>query len=127
MQPDRGARLLVPDGWREFGTVCAWLWSTAASLALCPKAVVCPSGPWVLGSALCCLTGEVSRWGGRGEWILPSGGWRWNSQGLAGRAGDHQPMPSPKGTFGINLQKWKKAPSHTHSLVIPRLKHVGVA
>lgn len=84
---------------------------TAASPALCPRARVCPSGPRVLGSALCCLTGEVGWWGGRGEWTLPSGGWRWNSHGLAGRAGDHQAMPCPKEPFGINLLKMEEGSS----------------
>ena len=84
---------------------------TAASPALRPAALVCPSGPRVLGRALCCLPGEVGWWGGRGEWTLPSRGRRWNSQGLAGRAGDHQPMPSPKEPFGINLLKKEEGSS----------------
>lgn len=51
-------------------------------------------------------------WGGRGERTLPSGGWRWNSQGLAGRAGDHQPVPSPEEPFGINLLKMESSSLH---------------
>lgn len=77
---------------------------SAAPQALCPEGRICLSGPGVLGSAHCW-------WGGRGEQTLPLGGWRWHSQGLAGKVGDHQPKPSPEEPFGINLLKVEEGSS----------------
>lgn len=46
-----------------------------------------------------------------GAQALPSGGWRWSSQGLAGGAGHHQPLPSLKEPFGIDVLKLEEVSS----------------
>lgn len=84
---------------------------SAASPALGPEDMVCPSGPWLLGSALCCLTEEGGLVGRKGGVESPFRRTEMEQPGLAGRARDHQPMPSPKEPFGINLLKMEEGSS----------------
>lgn len=101
----------------------------AATALLLPRPCVLKPGfvqaaqePWAVLAA-----GRGGLVGKRGEQTLPLGGWRWHSHGLAGRAGDQQPKPSPKEPFGVNSLKVEEAPPYTPSLVIPCLKHAGGA
>lgn len=93
----------------------------AATALLIPRPCVLnqdlSSGSGVLGSAHC--SGRAGLWRGRGEKTLPSRGWRWHSQGLAGRAGDLQPQPSPKEQFGINFVKVEEGSSPQPHFVDP--------
>lgn len=88
--------------WREQPVHCCFPGPVSCSLDL---------SKWPRGPGQCSLLAGVGWWGGGGEQTLPLGGWRWHSQGLAGRAGDHQPQPSPKEPFAINLLKVEEGSS----------------
>lgn len=93
------------SGHRRWGLL---LTTSTVQPVQCPKAMVCIDG--VLG-LLCCPTGEVCWWGGMGAQALPAGGCRWSRQALAGGAGHHQPLPSLKEPFGINVLKVEEGSS----------------
>lgn len=115
VQPDCGAGLIVPDGWREFGTMWAQVWREQPLHCCFPSPGSRRHGlsKWPKGLGQCSL---LSDWRGglvgrKGRVESPFRRMEMEQPGLAGRAGDHQPVPSPKEPFGINLLKMEEGSS----------------